>query len=410
MVDVGRQSQPRGLDWSYDVAADADGNPGRDFQLIFSSTKIGSGTYKLTFSGRASVSPGGAGSVQNVSYDAASNTTKADVVLTDDPTGNVWLTFTGTHRTNASIKGDGVTDIHLWRPGYATDGSTLFTTEFVSAIKKFKTIRGMDFVSTNANPQASWAERTKPSFFGLTGESGQSWELLITLANAANRDVWLNLPVRANDDYIRKLAQLVKYGSDGTNPYTIPQLKPVYAPLKSGLKVYVEYGNEVWNSGPGFKGFGWSLALANANRNDATHPISVNGLQSDQYVALRRWIAFRSSVISLTFREVFGDTAMMTTVRPIFSTQVGDANNYLSNGLAWAQAFYGHVRQTLPVNAVARKPATFGTAAAELRTTMPALTRRIPAPPPWIHTSQACRQRPLPGIRRLTPFGHMPTV
>lgn len=356
MADAGRQSQLRGMDWSYDVAADADGNPGRDFMLIYSSTKIGSGTYKLTFNGRATVSAGGSGSVQNASYDAASNTSKADIVLSGDPVGNVWLVFKDTYRTSGSSRGDGVTGIHLWRPGYATDGSTLFTKEFIAAMQKFKTIRGMDFVSTNGNPQIHWAERTKPNFFGLTGDNGQSWELLIALANAADRDVWLNVPVRASDDYIRKLAQLVKYGSDGTNPYTSAPSKPVYAPLKAGLRVYVEYGNEVWNFGPGFKGFAWALALANANRNDAAHPIAIDGPPSDQYLALRRWVAYRSSTVSLAFRDVFGDAAMMTTVRPIFSTQVGNANNYLAHGLAWAQSFYGEVRTNAPANAVVRKP------------------------------------------------------
>lgn len=356
MADVGRQSQLRGMDWSYDVAADVSGNPGKDFQLAYSSTKIGSGIYKLIFNGRASVTAGGAGSVQNARYEAASNTTTADIVQSGDPTGNLWLVFKDTHRNSGSIKGDGVTNIRFWRPGYPTDGSALFTTEFVSAMKKFKTIRGMDFVSANANSQITWLERTKPNFFGLTGANGQSWEILIALANAAERNVWLNLPVRADDDYIRKLAQLVKYGSDGSQPYAGPQANPVYPPLKAGLKVYVEYGNEIWNSGPGFKGFGWALELANANKSDVTHPIAMDGMQADQYIALRRWIAYRSSAISLSFREVFGDAAMMSIVRPVFSTQVGNANNFLSVGLQWAQAFYGQVRKAAPTNPVARKP------------------------------------------------------
>lgn len=356
MADVGRQSQLRGMDWSYDVSSDINGNPGRDFQLAYSSTKIGSGTYKLIFDGRASLSAGGSGTVRNARYDSVSNTTSADVVLSDDATGNLWLVFRDTYRTSVSVRGDGITNIRFWRPGYRTDGSALFTSEFVSAMKKFKTIRGMDFVSANTNPQITWSERTKPNFFGLTGANGQSWEILIALANAAERDVWLNLPVRADDDYIRKLAQLVKFGSDGSQPYTSLQDRPVYQPLKAGLKVYVEYGNEIWNSSPGFKGFGWALDLANANKNDVTHPIAFDGVQSDQYIALRRWIAYRSSLISQSFRDVFGDAAMMTTVRPIFSTQVGNANNFLSVGLQWAQAFYGQVRTTAPLNLVARKP------------------------------------------------------
>ncbi len=355
MADVGRQSQLRGLDWSYEVGADLNGNPGKDFQLIYSSTKIAAGTYKLMFNGRATVTAGGAGRVQSATYDAVSNTSKADVVLSSDATGNVWLVFKDTFRTATSAKGDGLSGIRLWRPGYATDGSALFTNEFLTAMRKFKLIRGMDFVSANTNPQQSWTERTKPSYFGYTGDNGQSWELLVALANAADRDVWLNIPVRADDDYIRKLAQLVRYGSDGTLPYTTAQANPAYAPLKPGLRVYVEYGNEVWNSGPGFKGFGWALALANANRGDLAHPIAFDGIQTDQYVALRRWIAYRSSFISAVFRDVFGDDAMMDTVRPILASQSGNANSYLSTGLAWAQAYYGQVRTTGSLNAVVRK-------------------------------------------------------
>jgi len=355
LADAARHAQARGMDWSYDVAGDADGYPGKDFQLIFSSTKVGAGTYKLSFTGRATLTAGGAGRVQNASYDTASNTSKADFVLANDATGNVWVVFKDTYRNKASSKGDGVTNIHLWRPGYATDGSATFTTEFIAAMQKFRIIRGMEFLSVNTNPQSTWAERTLPSHFGSTYENGSSLELLVALANVANRDVWLNVPVRADDDYIRKLAQLVKYGSDGRLPYTSAQANPAYAPLKPGLRVYLEYGNEVWNSGAGFKGYGWALALANANKGDTTHPIAFDGPLSDQYIALRRWVAYRSAFISLTFRDVFGDNAMMTTVRPILASQVGNANSFLSMGLTWAQAFYGQVR-TNPLNAVARKP------------------------------------------------------
>ncbi|MEO7106190.1 MAG: hypothetical protein ABIZ09_07455 [Rhodoferax sp.] len=356
MADVARQAQARGLDWSYDVSADADGNPGKDFQLIYSATKISAGTYKLRFTGRATVTTGAAGAVQNLSYDVATNRSSADIVLSTDVVGNVWLVFKDTYRSKASAKGDGLTHIQLWRPGYATDGSALFTTEFLAAMKKFKLVRGMEFVSANTNAQTSWNERTTPGFFGSTGSNGQSWELLVALANASDRDVWLNVPVKADDDYIRKLAQLVKFGSDGNKPYSNTQATPIFAPLKPGLNVYLEYGNEVWNSGGGFYGFGWALALANAFKGDTTHPIAFDKAQTDQYIALRRWIAYRSASISLTFRDVFGDDAMMSTVRPILAGQAGNGNLFLSLGLQWAQAFYGQVRQAAPRNAVARQP------------------------------------------------------
>jgi len=49
------------------------------------------------------------------------------------------------------------------------------------------------------------------------------------LAGERNRKrCWINLPVRANDTYIRNVALMLKYGSDGINPYASPQANPVY--------------------------------------------------------------------------------------------------------------------------------------------------------------------------------------
>ena len=339
MVDVVRQAQFKAIGWGEDIGADAQGCPSVDFNLLYNAKTIGAGTYKLTFKGQATVS-----GVTNKVYDSGTNTTTADLVLAADATGNTWIEFTNTRRTSASSTSDGVMDIHLYRPGYPTDGSAIFTTEFIAAMQKFSVIRTMDFSQANLNPNEAWADRTKIDFLGNTGIKGQSWELMILLANATGRDLWINVPVKANDAYIDKLAKMFRYGSDGSEPYTSVQASPTYPPLNPGLKLYVEYGNEIWNTSPGFDGFGWALEFANANRLNTSHPIAYDGAVTDQYVALRRWIAYRSAFISLAFRAVFGDAAMMTRVLPIFSTQVGNASNYLRDGLQWAEGYHGDAR------------------------------------------------------------------
>jgi len=364
VTDLVRSSQFRSLDWGEDVGADALGAPTRDFLMIFSSVKVGAGTYKLSFKGQAQVRvfataenrANALASIQNQRYDPLTNTTTADMVLPVNIVENAWLSFTQTRRTRSSTAADGVTEIHLWRPGYPTDNSVLFTKEYLQALRKFHLIRAMEFVSANTNPSVTWGERTTMPWQGFVRDKGQPWELLITLANETGNDVWLNIPVKADDDYIRKLALLVRHGSDGINPYTQPQAKPLYPPLKPGLRVYVEYGNEVWNPGPGFMGFGWALNFANFYKAHPDHPIAYDGATvSDPYLAVRRWVAYRSASISLIFRSVFGDEAMMRTVRPVLASQVGNANAFLSEGLKWAEGFYGQVRNRPPFNPVARR-------------------------------------------------------
>ncbi len=46
------------------------------------------------------------------------------------------------------------------------------------------------------------------------------------LANATNKDMWINIPAEATTQYVTNLADLIKYGSDGVNPYTSPQGEP----------------------------------------------------------------------------------------------------------------------------------------------------------------------------------------
>src|SRR5690606_680650 len=184
-----------------------------DFRLIFNSATIGAGTYKLGYSGQAQLTLGGVtgGSVQNQRYDAATNRSTADIVLPQDTTGNTWITFENTRRSAASSTADGVTHIQMWRPGYPTDGSVVFTSEFIEAMRKVQILRAMDTTSTNTNPTARWSERTRPSFIGMTEDKGQSWEMLAQLANATGRDLWINVPVKADDDFILKMAQLFRY-------------------------------------------------------------------------------------------------------------------------------------------------------------------------------------------------------
>jgi hypothetical protein len=97
-------------------------------------------------------------------------------------------------------------------------------------VSRFRILRFMDWLSTNhsANAIVSWADRPtrdrKP-----TEAEGARWETIVELANTVRRDPWINIPVRANDDYVRNLATLLR---DTLDP---------------ALAVYVEYSNEIWN-------------------------------------------------------------------------------------------------------------------------------------------------------------------
>lgn len=380
LADLQGQSEYLNFSWGLPVV-DANGWPMTDVRLLVSSDELAAGTYKIVLTGQVQTLNPTAGSIANQLYNSASNQTTADWVVPSAAEGNIWIDFTGTRRQSTDASGTGFVNLHVWRPGLPTDGSVMFTPDFLAAAKKFCLIRGMDMVSVNGNPAQHWSDRSLMRWAGqpvaatnspwgiayagtntmyngtatntywpggFVCDRGRPWELLVLLANATSNDLWLNIPVRVDDDYVTKLAQLIRYGSDGVNPYTSTQASPVYPPLNSHLKVYFEYGNEVWNYGGGFNCFYWEEDIVSGLLDDTNNPICYDG-NPGLWTGMFRYTAYRSSAISLIFRQVFGDAAMMTTVRPILASQVGNANAILQTGLQWADGFYSVVRSNNPV-------------------------------------------------------------
>lgn len=143
-------------------------------------------------------------------------------------------------------------------------------------------IRFMDWGMTNASPVMDWADRRLPSHIFQAGilnrrspalddntspgdrETGVAYEYMVALCNATGKNMWINVPHLASADFMTRLAKLIRFGSDGVNPYDAPQANPVFAPLDPSLKVFIEYSNEIWSSGFSFPQGNWAEAQAAA--------------------------------------------------------------------------------------------------------------------------------------------------
>lgn len=123
--------------------------------------------------------------------------------------------------------------VNIWRPGYADHLAArgpppIFTREALMQLKPFGGFRAMDLTGTNGSTQTTWESR--PKFTDQTWGVAAPWEVVIALANATGKDCYINIPHAADDEYIRKLAELF------------------LATCRADVNVYVEVSNECWNS------------------------------------------------------------------------------------------------------------------------------------------------------------------
>lgn len=106
----------------------------------------------------------------------------------------------------------------------------LFNPDFLARIEDLRVLRFMDWMVTNGSPVTGWDVR--PELDSATwSNTGVPVEAMIRLANLVGADPWFNMPHLADDDYVRRFAEIV------------------HRDLDPGLKAYVELSNEVWNLG-----------------------------------------------------------------------------------------------------------------------------------------------------------------
>jgi hypothetical protein len=257
------------------------------------------GTYNLSFTGQASVNGAGCCQIQGLTYNAASNTTTAQVVVGPNDS-QIALLFTNTN--------GGVQNLRLLRPGYPTGTSQVFTTQLLNALAPFSTVRFMVPLLTNNSTVTSWSQRTQPGTPTQAGPNGISWEYIIELANVSGKDIWVNIPQGVDltdptaNNYVTQLANLMK------------------ANLNPGIHVYVEYSNELWNGS--FQQFQNNLNAAVNEVNSGVDPtLDYDGSNSNQWYWSYRRTAHQVVRISQLFAAVYGQSAINTTIRPVLMSQ-----------------------------------------------------------------------------------------
>ena len=219
----------------------------------------------------------------------------------------------------------------LMRPGMPD--SALFNPKALEQLAPFGRIRAMDLMATNYSNVTTWESRPKVTdqTWGIR-EKGVPVEILIELANVTGKDLWLNIPHKATDGYVRELASLVK------------------SKLRPDVSVYIEYGNENWNYAGDFKtAYLWTLDRARADikagdtsltEADAA-PGYASGLKPDgtarnEYNAHHRWLAKRT----IQIRNIWGEDSR---ARFIYADQHGysPAGHWFRQALAYIERYHG---------------------------------------------------------------------
>jgi hypothetical protein len=339
-----------------------------------------SGTYTMSFTGQAVLSnvTGNPTLVfSNQSYNAGTNTTTVNVQMPGGPTyadgpALMEISFTNTQLTASSGANTGIANLQVIRPGFtlaeAANPEQVFDPLFVSAFAPFSYIRFMGWLGTNqtpfvvggcaptapaCTPTMGWSQRSLPTDFyqgvgpsltgfpNRSGAWGISWEYVILLANATNKDVWVNLPINATgssdqydpnyvaspdtSSYVYNVAMLLKNGDAFTGNKG----------LNAGLHIYLEDSNEVWNTG--FQQSTWNVNAAKAEVAAAPGGVSVLNNDGDTNPtdwADRRHIK-RVYEIAQIFESVYGAGSFGTIIRPVYAWWEMDEG--VSSAAAWQQ-------------------------------------------------------------------------
>jgi hypothetical protein len=168
----------------------------------------------------------------------------------------------------------------------AFDAGAIFHPGFLARISDAETLRFLNWMQTNNSTLSAWSDR--PLLSDYTWERrGVPLEVIVRLANETGANPWFTLPHMADDDHVRRFAELV------------------HAQLRPDLRAFVEYSNEVWNFS--FQQAEWAEERARA--------------RWDREWAWTQYYSVRAAEVMRIVSEVFAD-APDRLVR-VIATQTG---------------------------------------------------------------------------------------
>jgi hypothetical protein len=253
------------------------------FAFSSNGSNYPAGVYSLIFDGKGTVGIAqGGGSYTSVTQAGGLGTPNSINVTPSGFGINISIV--------ASDPIDYVRNIRLIMPGYlATYQQQPFYTPYLQQLAPFSTLRFMDTMRTNNQPITDWSQRTTPAYLTQAKSTGMAVEYMVAMANATSENMWVNMPYQADDAYVSGFAQ---YVHDNLNP---------------GLKVYVEYGNEDWNTAPAFAQ-GYAYIDAYATTNNLNHDQATADLAAHDWAL---WATIFGNQTGSTFLRVaanqFGD-------------------------------------------------------------------------------------------------------
>ncbi len=273
----------------------------------------GEGKFTISFSGSAYGSWPNNGTVPGTQH-TVNDVTTAVVHIDVPPPGVPTWSSTPQNEILINLTVTDTTDpprnFHLICPGYKAWPNTeaTFTKEFLQAVNPFSCYRMIDWMGTIGSTVSTWASRPQPNGFGCSN-TGAAYERFIELANTTNRDLWINIPTHATDDWAAGMAHLLK------------------TTLKPGLHAYFELSDECWNWGAPF----WPT----------WNQIEVWDQTNTALTSTAAWTRHGQEVAFLLMHYIqIMQPIMSAQARFVLAGQYGNPV-YITGGLEWIQQVYG---------------------------------------------------------------------
>ncbi|MFD0858026.1 hypothetical protein [Roseovarius aquimarinus] len=181
------------------------------------------GRYVLRFEGEGIVEV--AGRAQNVRYGAG----EVSFDFTPGP-GPVEIRL---QRVDPNGTGDYIRNISVVREDLqaAHEDGAIFRPDWLETMMRMRGLRFMDWMNTNDSEASEWEARARVDDFSYT-RHGAPLGIIMALAAETGAEPWICVPHLAGDPYVRAMAEAVHALLPG---------------LPDGMRVHVEFSNEVWN-------------------------------------------------------------------------------------------------------------------------------------------------------------------